>query len=185
MYRLLNAVSSRPRALPSGMRTDALRHLRSPPAGSSAGALSVTMACVATIEERDRLRALLDAGIALSSELSLDALLQKTVEAAVALTGARYAALGVIDEGRGGLERFIQTGIDPETHAATPSSGWRRRAANAPGSRSTYRPTCRRRGCRATSRRSSTGSSRKRSPTSSSMRRPRRSASCSACRTGR
>jgi signal transduction histidine kinase len=76
------------------------------------------MAFVAITEERDRLRALLDAGIALSSELSLDALLQKTVEAAVALTGARYAALGVIDESRNGLERFVQTGIDPATHAA-------------------------------------------------------------------
>jgi signal transduction histidine kinase len=76
------------------------------------------MAFVAITEERDRLRALLEAGIALSSELSLDALLQKTVEAAVALTGARYAALGVIDESRNGLERFVQTGIDPATHAA-------------------------------------------------------------------
>ena len=46
----------------------------------------------------DRLRALVDAGIALSSELSLDALLQQLVETAAQLTGARYAALGVIDE---------------------------------------------------------------------------------------
>jgi signal transduction histidine kinase len=73
---------------------------------------------MATIEERDRLRALLEAGIALSSELELDALLQKTVESAAALTGARYAALGVIDDDRNGLERFVQTGIDQETHAA-------------------------------------------------------------------
>ena len=40
---------------------------------------------------------LLEAGIALSSELSLDALLQRLVETAAELTGARYAALGVID----------------------------------------------------------------------------------------
>ena len=45
----------------------------------------------------DRLRVLVDSGIALSSELSLDALLQRIVEAAAQLTGARYAALGVID----------------------------------------------------------------------------------------
>ena len=46
---------------------------------------------------QDRQRALIEAGIALSSELSLDALLQKLVETAAGLTGARYAALGVID----------------------------------------------------------------------------------------
>ena len=68
--------------------------------------------------EPDRLRGLVDAGIALSSELSLDDLLQKLVETAAALTGARYAALGVIDEAGTELERFLTTGIDAETHAA-------------------------------------------------------------------
>jgi signal transduction histidine kinase len=68
--------------------------------------------------ETDRLRGLVDAGIALSSELSLDDLLQKLVETAADLTGARYAALGVIDESGTELERFLTTGIDPETHAA-------------------------------------------------------------------
>ena len=61
---------------------------------------------------RERLRALVEAGIALSSELSLDALLQKLVETAAELTGARYAALGVIDASRTHLERFVTTGID-------------------------------------------------------------------------
>jgi signal transduction histidine kinase len=65
-----------------------------------------------------RLRALLETGIALTSELSLDSLLQRLVEAATALTGARYAALGVIDESGAALERFVTTGVDPETHAA-------------------------------------------------------------------
>jgi signal transduction histidine kinase len=64
---------------------------------------------------RDRLRGLVEAGIALSSELSLDALLQKLVETAAELTGARYAALGVIDRARTGLERFVTTGIDEDT----------------------------------------------------------------------
>ena len=67
---------------------------------------------------RDRLRGLVDAGIALSSELSLDGLLQRLVETAAGLTGARYAALGVIDRSGRALERFLTTGIDPETHAA-------------------------------------------------------------------
>ena len=66
----------------------------------------------------DRLRALVDAGIALSSELSLDALLQQLVETAAQLTDARYAALGVIDQSGAGLERFLTHGIDAETHAA-------------------------------------------------------------------
>ncbi len=66
----------------------------------------------------DRLRVLVDAGIALSSELSLDMLLQRLVETAAELTGARYAALGVIGKSGQALERFVTTGIDPETHAA-------------------------------------------------------------------
>jgi two-component system, NarL family, sensor histidine kinase DevS len=61
------------------------------------------------------MRALVEAGIALSSELSLDSVLQKIVEAAALLTGARYAALGVINEDRNGLERFVYTGLDEET----------------------------------------------------------------------
>ena len=67
------------------------------------------------MHEPDRLRGLVDAGIALSSELSLDDLLKKLAETAAGLTGARYAALGVIDESGTGLERFVHTGIDAET----------------------------------------------------------------------
>jgi signal transduction histidine kinase len=68
--------------------------------------------------DENRLRGLLDATVALTSELSLDSLLQKLVEVAAALTGARYVALGVIDAPGVGLERFVTTGVDPETHAA-------------------------------------------------------------------
>ncbi len=70
------------------------------------------------IDERDRLRALVGAGIALSSARSLDELLQRLVDTAAALTGARYAALGVIDREGQALERFITTGIDREQHEA-------------------------------------------------------------------
>jgi signal transduction histidine kinase len=66
----------------------------------------------------NRLRALVETGVAITSELSLDALLQRLVEAAAELTGARYAALGVIDRSGSELERFLTTGIDAETHAA-------------------------------------------------------------------
>ena len=37
---------------------------------------------------------------------------------AAELTGAQYAALGVIDRGGTQLERFVTTGIDDETHRA-------------------------------------------------------------------
>ncbi len=62
------------------------------------------------------MRALLEAIVGLTSELSLDALLQRLVEVAADLTGARYAALGVIDGSGQQLERFLTTGIDAETH---------------------------------------------------------------------
>ncbi len=67
---------------------------------------------------RSPFRGLVEAGIALSSELSLEALLQRLVETAAELTGARYAALGVIDSSGRELERFVIHGVDPETHAA-------------------------------------------------------------------
>ena len=68
--------------------------------------------------QTERLQGLIDAGIALGSEVSLDALLRKLVETAADLTGARYAALGVIDETGAELERFLTTGIDAELQAA-------------------------------------------------------------------
>ena len=52
---------------------------------------------VAARAETDRLRALVETGIAINAELSLDAVLERIAEAAARITGARYAALGVID----------------------------------------------------------------------------------------
>ena len=69
-------------------------------------------------DELERLRILVHAGIALNSELSLDALLQRLVETSAELTGARYAALGVIDRAGQSLERFFTAGIDEETRSA-------------------------------------------------------------------
>jgi signal transduction histidine kinase len=70
------------------------------------------------VADEDRVRRLIEAGIALTSELSLDGVLQKILEAAAELTGARYAALGVIDASGRELERFLTHGIDPAAHAA-------------------------------------------------------------------
>ena len=64
----------------------------------------------------DRLSRLLDVGRSLVSDLDLESVLSSVLEAARDLTDARYAALGVLDEERNGLERFLTLGIDDETH---------------------------------------------------------------------
>jgi signal transduction histidine kinase len=61
------------------------------------------------------LRRLVETGIALSSELSLESLLRRFTETAVELTGARFGALGVIDRLGTGLEQFITVGVDAAT----------------------------------------------------------------------
>ena len=70
------------------------------------------------MEQRRRTRALVEAGIAITSELSLDAILQTLVRIAAELTGARYSALGVIDPGHETLTRFVTNGIDDASRAA-------------------------------------------------------------------
>jgi signal transduction histidine kinase len=67
--------------------------------------------------ERDHRDLLLEAGLALSSERSLPAILQRIVELATELTGARYGAIGVLGPG-GGISRFVYTGITPEQREA-------------------------------------------------------------------
>src|SRR5262245_30784098 len=67
------------------------------------------------VRESDRLRALVETGIAINSELSLDGVLERIVEAAARVTGARYAALGVVDRAGSGLERFVTHGITSQT----------------------------------------------------------------------
>jgi signal transduction histidine kinase len=66
------------------------------------------------LDER-RLERLVEAGRSLVSELDLEVVLRRLLETARDLTRARYAALGVLDEARSGLERFITVGIDDET----------------------------------------------------------------------
>lgn len=66
--------------------------------------------------DEDRLRRLLDVGRVVVSELDLETLLQRVLDEARELTGARYAALGILDRDRRELERFLTLGIDAETH---------------------------------------------------------------------
>lgn len=64
----------------------------------------------------DRLDALLRAALALAGEHDLDPLLQRMVDSAAEVSGARFAALGVYDES-GRIRRFVHHGIDADTVA--------------------------------------------------------------------
>ena len=64
-----------------------------------------------------RLRRLLEVGRRLVAELDLEVLLMDIVEAARDLTGARYGALGVLNERGDALDRFLTVGLDEETRA--------------------------------------------------------------------
>ncbi|GAB2766394.1 two-component system sensor histidine kinase [Nocardioides salsibiostraticola] len=64
----------------------------------------------------DAARTLLDAVIAISSDLDLHSVLSRIVGSATELTGAAYAALGVVGDD-GELADFITTGIDAEARA--------------------------------------------------------------------
>jgi signal transduction histidine kinase len=68
--------------------------------------------------DEPRLRELIDVGRSLVAELDPETIFQQVLEVACDLTGARYAALGVLDENRHELERFIVRGIDAETGRA-------------------------------------------------------------------
>jgi len=64
------------------------------------------------------LRQLVDAMLAVSSDLDLHNVLQHIVESARDLADAQYAALGVLDESGRWLSDFITVGIDDATRAA-------------------------------------------------------------------
>ena len=74
------------------------------------------------MSERERAddgdRRLIEAGMALASELSLDAVLLRIVELAVELTEARYGALGVLTPDGRSIDEFIAVGISDEQRAA-------------------------------------------------------------------
>ena len=72
---------------------------------------------IETLDQR-RLAALLEAGRGLVTQLELDAVLEELLRIACELTGARYAALGVLDDDRRHLARFVTRGVDAATHAA-------------------------------------------------------------------
>jgi len=74
------------------------------------------LGAVAT-EAEHRLEELVDAVIAISAELTLERVLDRVLEGAVSLAGARYGALGVL-AADGTLAEFHTTGFAPEVAAA-------------------------------------------------------------------
>ena len=61
------------------------------------------------------MRTLMELGRSVLAESELEPVLERVLNAARDLTSARYAALGVLDERRDRLERFITVGIDERT----------------------------------------------------------------------
>ena len=62
----------------------------------------------------ERLWSLVDAGIAMSRDLRLDAVLKRIVTTACHVVDARYGALGVVNEDRTGLSEFVYEGVEPD-----------------------------------------------------------------------
>lgn len=65
----------------------------------------------------EQFRALVEAGMVLAKELSLELVLQKIAELACKVVGAKYGAVGMLNEDSKGLSQFITVGIDEETKA--------------------------------------------------------------------
>jgi two-component system, NarL family, sensor histidine kinase DevS len=71
-----------------------------------------------SIDDPAKLRRLLQSVFLLQADLSLPVLLRHIVEEACAMAGARYGALGVLDEDRTALAEFITVGVDPAVERA-------------------------------------------------------------------
>jgi signal transduction histidine kinase len=70
-----------------------------------------------TLPSSERLERLVVAASSLITEVSLEGVLQRVVEVAAAVIGARFAAIGVLAPDGRLLESFITHGIDPEQRA--------------------------------------------------------------------
>ena len=84
----------------------------------------------------ERVEQLLEVGRAIVSELDPEIVLRRVLDAARDLTGAKYAALGILNEDKTGLERFLHSGhrrSDPASDRASPE-GPRRAGRADPGS---------------------------------------------------
>jgi signal transduction histidine kinase len=71
-----------------------------------------------SIEEPSILQRLLEATLLIESNLELPEVLRRVLEEACSMTGARYGALGVLDEDKRTLAEFITLGLSPEQERA-------------------------------------------------------------------
>jgi len=67
------------------------------------------------LKTRDRVHGLLQAVLAVGSDLDLQVVLRRIVEAARSLVDADFGALGVLDDAGHGLSQFLVVGIDEDT----------------------------------------------------------------------
>ena len=67
-----------------------------------------------SIEDPATLRRILDATLLIEADLELPVLLHHVIQEARSMTGARYGALGVLNDDRSGLVQFITVGLDPD-----------------------------------------------------------------------
>lgn len=66
------------------------------------------------IDDTIKLRRLLDAVLMIEADVDLAVLLRHFVEEACELVGARYGALGILNESRTGLEQFLTVGLSDD-----------------------------------------------------------------------
>ncbi|MER5753979.1 GAF domain-containing SpoIIE family protein phosphatase [Streptomyces sp. NPDC002088] len=77
----------------------------------------------ALLAAMDRLQGLLDAVVAISREVELPAVLHRIVTTAMDLVGARYGAMGVLNESGERLEQFIAAGLSEQERADLAETG--------------------------------------------------------------
>ncbi|PJM95416.1 hypothetical protein CG719_13160 [Streptomyces sp. CB01373] len=75
---------------------------------------------------KHRVQGLLQAVVAITREVELPAVLHRIVTTAMELVGARYGALGVLDESGQFLEQFIAVGVTEQERSALAEAGFPR-----------------------------------------------------------
>ena len=70
-----------------------------------------------SIDDPTKLRRVLEAVLLIERDLELPALLSHVIQEACSMTGARYGALGVLNDDKTALEEFVTFGIEPDQAA--------------------------------------------------------------------
>jgi signal transduction histidine kinase len=70
------------------------------------------------VDDPVKLRRLMDAVLMIEADIELPVLLRHIMEEACSLVGARFGALGVLNEERSGLEQFLTVGLSDEQETA-------------------------------------------------------------------